>query len=642
MANLHNIVYSVSTQGSTDSSFNKMFDTIEKLSKTIDNLNKTIIDVEVDKKAVDDLKKLETQTEKTSSKMKGLMEGMNEKMAGFAGNMPVVGVAIEKAMLALGPYGVIISGIVAGFGALGAVLFGTSDEIDKVKDNFRGFAESEETLTKMTNSSRALQKTFEDFDAKVYADNVKVLSNEFGISQEEANRLNEEMVKLSGNTVDPDNVREYATQFAKLGLSANEFSNSLINQKSMGIYMDKGVDSVKELGLRMNKMSDLGKQAFANVGINIDDMSNKVNKGKMRMSDMLSEIGKKMGKAGSANKQTLITEAFGSPGEDAGKNLDKYLQSFESAQSKMTKADEERFNMNKKLVTEQEKSTKGLNVLAYNFSQILGDSSSKAWSILKPFSEFFINAWYEIGAFIDDLFGDMGVQLEDIVKYVEWVLNHIGNVFEFIGKVIKTIVAIGKTVYTVIDVLLSKFGGLSSVWDGFLDGMTKGIKWIGYLVDEVGDLFNALTSLAKGDYSNASKFMKHASLNDRALGGDAKAIEMLQKESDEKDKQKLAKRNADTAKYEIKKAEEEAKKKAEEEALKAKTNNTLNGQIAGSLTNSATGATSSVKNISINFEALQKIMGNQILGEKDSRRILDDMNDGFMQILNNTNQISTK
>jgi hypothetical protein len=521
----------------------------------------------------------------------------------------------------------------------------TSNEIDKSKDAFRGFAKSEEVLTSMSNSSRALQKTFEDFDAKVYADNIKVIANEFGITQEEANKLNEKMVKLSGNQVDPDNVREYATQFAKLGLSADEFANSLINQKSIGIYMDKGVDSVKELGLRMNKMSDTGVLAFSNVGININDMVKKVNTGKIKMSDMLSTIGKKMGNAGLANKQSLITEAFGAPGEDAGQKLDEYLQSFKQAQSTMTKADQERFDRNLQLETEKEKATKGLNIIAYKFEEIIGNASSKAWTLLAPFTEFFINSWYSVSNYISELFSNMGVSIDDISSGISWVLDLIGSVFGSIGKIVKMVWGFAKMIGKFLDFLLTPFGGLEKVFTSFMDSVKDSVKDIGMFAEMIQMLVESLTALASGDFKLAGIKFDRADLLDKAISGDKAALATLAAEQAAADKKTNKQKEDDLKAYGIKAAADKAEADLKNGVVPTvpTSNSVIDSKISKSMGNSATGSSSSVKNIHIQFEALQKFLGNQVIGNQgDSRRILDDLNEGLVQVLNNTNQLSTR
>lgn len=71
-------------------------------------------------------------------------------------------------------------------------------------------------------------------------------------------------------------------------------------------------------------------------------------------------------------------------------------------------------------------------------------------------------------------------------------------------------------------------------------------------------------------------------------------------------------------------------------------NKKLDDKIDKSLKNNAKGNQNVLKNINITFESLQKIMGNQIIGKKDGQEIIDNLNDGFMTILNNSAQIITR
>jgi hypothetical protein len=62
-------------------------------------------------------------------------------------------------------------------------------------------------------------------------------------------------------------------------------------------------------------------------------------------------------------------------------------------------------------------------------------------------------------------------------------------------------------------------------------------------------------------------------------------------------------------------------------------------KVKKTLTNSAKGNQNVLKNITISFEALQKIMGDQNINKDNGRDVLETLNSGFMQILNNSYQI---
>lgn len=626
----HNIIYNVETKASVSTGVEKTIQKIADISKKIDNINTQSIKPKVSGETTSNLDKLSKKVSDISANIKDKMQGMTDGLAGMAGNIPMIGNMLSGVITSLGPVGLVVAGVVAGIGMIGVKLFELSDDIEKTKNNFRGFADSEATLTKLTNSSRALAKSFEDFEPQVYADNVKVLASEFGVSQQEANKLLETVTKISGNKIDPDNVREYATQFSKLGLTANEFGNALVNQKALGIYMDKGVDSVKEFGLRMNKMSDAGKLAFNNVGINIDQMAKKVNQGKLKMGDALAEIGAKMGKAGKANKQLLTTEAFGAPGEDAGKQLDKYLQSFGKAQAVINKADQERFDRNKARAEQEERTTKNLNIIGYKFMNIMSKAGTAVMSVLEPFAKYFYDIFYEIEATMNEIFGGEGMStaFDTIKDIASAVLDVFTTVFKFSMKIVKVVATIGKELYKFFGDGENNF--LKNTFVFIKDSMTWLLQKAMNLVEIFGSVMSGMLALKRGDISSSKQYFGNAKDNLKALFGDEEAKKKLSA----REKAILEAQAKDKADYEIKaKAESDKKEKG-----KASSSN-LGGDISSSLTSSVQGNQGKINNITISFEALQKIMGNQVIGEKEGRKILDDMNEGFMQILNNSNQI---
>jgi hypothetical protein len=119
-----------------------------------------------------------------------------------------------------------------------------------------------------------------------------------------------------------DNLREYPTQFAAAGLSIKDYLAIAISAANQGIYSDKGLDVVKEFGLRIREQTKSSKDAL--VGAFGEEFTGELfenlNNGSITTAEALAVVSGKMGDTSVAgNKlQTVIADVFGAAGEDAG------------------------------------------------------------------------------------------------------------------------------------------------------------------------------------------------------------------------------------------------------------------------------------------------------------------------------------
>jgi hypothetical protein len=119
-----------------------------------------------------------------------------------------------------------------------------------------------------------------------------------------------------------DNLREYPTQFAAAGLSIKDYLAVAISAANQGIYSDKGLDVVKEFGLRIREQTKTSKDAL--VGAFGEEFTGELfenlNNGSITTAEALARVSGKMGDTSVAgNKlQTVIADVFGAAGEDAG------------------------------------------------------------------------------------------------------------------------------------------------------------------------------------------------------------------------------------------------------------------------------------------------------------------------------------
>lgn len=190
---------------------------------------------------------------------------------------------------------------------------------------------------------KALANTFgEDVDKTLVATNA--LAKQLGISFDESLNLIEQGFIKGGNVQGEflDTLREYPAQLKAVGLSAEESIAILTQSQTLGIYSDKGIDAIKEFGLRIREQTKATRDALIGAfGQSFaDDLLGRVNHGKTSFFEALKEISAAMKNTRLTAQQegTLIADVFGGPGEDAGADFIKQLSDMETSLSNVGNA----------------------------------------------------------------------------------------------------------------------------------------------------------------------------------------------------------------------------------------------------------------------------------------------------------------
>lgn len=134
-----------------------------------------------------------------------------------------------------------------------------------------------EALEVATEKGYQMQDLF-GYDMSESARTASALMKNFGISASEAYDIitvgAQNGANKNGDLLDILN--EYSVQYAALGLSADEFLQSLINGADEGVFsIDKVGDAVKEFNIRAKDGSDTTAEAFEALGMNADIMTEK-------------------------------------------------------------------------------------------------------------------------------------------------------------------------------------------------------------------------------------------------------------------------------------------------------------------------------------------------------------------------------
>lgn len=236
----------------------------------------------------------------------GDTSGFDQKVEGMKGTISAASVAMgnllsdmgKKALSAFGDmissgdeFNKAINQMSSSTGATGAELEGLRDVVKDVYGNNFGDSYEDaanavaevtkqtglmgEELQSATEGAMALSDTF-GYEVNESTRAASALMNNFGISAEEAYNL---IAAGAQNGADQngdllDTLNEYSTQYAALGLSAEQFTQSLISGAESGAFsIDKVGDAVKEFNIRCKDGSESTAEGFAMIGMNADDMA---------------------------------------------------------------------------------------------------------------------------------------------------------------------------------------------------------------------------------------------------------------------------------------------------------------------------------------------------------------------------------
>lgn len=225
-----------------------------------------------------------------------------------------------------------------GIAAAGFQLFNiASDAIDQLNaslEETRIISAQIQTFTGATGEALQTQVAQAKAVAETYRQDVQEISvaantfsKELGIDFTEALTLIEAGFRKGADAQGEflDGLREYPAQFRDAGASAEQFIAISIAAANEGIYSDKGLDAVKEFGLRIREQTKATGEALRNaLGPEFtDELFTQLNKGAISTVDALGKVTRALKENGvqGAELQTVIADVFGGPGEDVGQRF---------------------------------------------------------------------------------------------------------------------------------------------------------------------------------------------------------------------------------------------------------------------------------------------------------------------------------
>ncbi|NJO28568.1 MAG: hypothetical protein HC874_14260 [Richelia sp. SL_2_1] len=217
-----------------------------------------------------------------------------------------------------------------------------ADEFNALRRTVSSYTdETGNALDETVSRAKAISDTFgEDINDVLVAANA--LSKSFGISTSDALDKIATGLLATGNLNGEllDQIKEYPEQFKSAGASADEFIAISIKATKEGIFSDKGVDLIKEFGLRIREQvtttRDSLEGAFGKTFT--DNIFKGINDGSLTTIEALKRVAKEINNTEiPTNKlQSVIANVFGAPGEDAGLRFIELLQDTQSSLEEVT------------------------------------------------------------------------------------------------------------------------------------------------------------------------------------------------------------------------------------------------------------------------------------------------------------------
>lgn len=206
-----------------------------------------------------------------------------------------------------------------------------ADGISVVRQNTQLMGEE---LQAATEDGFALRDTF-GYDLSESARTASALMKNFGIDANKAYNIiatgAQKGADQNGDLL--DTLNEYSTQYAALGLSADQFVNGLIAGADAGVFsIDKVSDAVKEFNIRAKDGSKSTTSAFATLGLKASTTMQAFAKGGDTAQKAFFEVVKALeAMKDPVEKNQTAVALFGTQYEDLEKTVLPVLASMEDA-----------------------------------------------------------------------------------------------------------------------------------------------------------------------------------------------------------------------------------------------------------------------------------------------------------------------
>lgn len=183
----------------------------------------------------------------------------------------------------------------------------------------------------LTVGVRALAKTY-DVDFRQAIEAANTLMQQFGVTSTEALRLLQDgmqgMIAGDGGKL-LSMIQQYAPSFRDAGIEASQLV-AIIQNSEGGIFTDQNMNAIV-MGIRnIRLMTEQTSKALAQLGIDGEEMTRKLNDGTMTIFEAMQQVSKAIEDAGTSSQAVgqVMQQVFGRQGTAAGTNLAKAIETL--------------------------------------------------------------------------------------------------------------------------------------------------------------------------------------------------------------------------------------------------------------------------------------------------------------------------
>jgi phage-related protein len=361
--------------------------------------------------------------------------------------------------------GLVVGGVLAAVAGIKAA-FDFTKETNAMRKQVATFSGAAgQDLTNLTAKVQATAKTFDkDFNETLQSTNA--IAKGFGISMEEAGDVMNKAFLSGADATDEllAVTREYPILLAEVGLNAEQAMAVLTQQVTGGVFSDKGIDVIKEAGLRLREMTAPTKDAIDAIGLSSDAIMAGISDGSLTAFEAMQQVSDKLKDTELTSVQvgTAIADIFGGPGEDAGL---KYLQSLSDMNLNLDDLVDKNAEFNGQqlsMLQIQEKLSVALQGIAGALSPVFNEILKLFSDVLLPILTDVIKNVFPIFAKLAQTVGDiLGEVISSIMPVVSRILEGltplIDTVLGAIEQLIPSFMELLEPILDIVDVLLKEF-----------------------------------------------------------------------------------------------------------------------------------------------------------------------------------------
>jgi hypothetical protein len=323
----------------------------------------------------------------------------------------------------------------------------TGDELENVTADVQAIAATfDQDVDEVFQSANALAKAFDI----PYPAALDLISKGFLAGADASGELT-------------DVLKEYPRLFDQMGFSAEQFLEIQAKAAQEGVFSDKGVDAVKEFGIRIREQTVATRTSLESAfGREFTtELFGGINDGSITVAQALTRVATKMRdtELPAKNLQEVTSDVFGGPGEDAGDaflkslaDVGKGIESNIDRTKALTRTEEEQLSTNQQLYLAQGRVTAQIKEMTAGTTELGGKIQVFGINLFGKFLEAIkpvIAAGKELGSRFVELLRSFGLVSSEGSK-TGAVMELVGNALAAVGRYVSLLIQgwsflIGKT-----------------------------------------------------------------------------------------------------------------------------------------------------------------------------------------------------